>query len=162
MRHSSLVGNENYILIRFFATWKIPLPCLTLQGPFWGVLTGRLPLRLHLGDIIYLISAHEGWHMVRARGERVAMRQSRWPVVQGNEMHLNVTVQYNGRVEGLVCRWSRRRCREAVLENSYTSVHWKNLEGFTAKKKPKTNFKHTFSFTSSSIEPFNHCISMLI
>lgn len=145
MRHSSLVGNENYILIRFFATWKIPLPCLTLQGPFRGVLMGRLPLSPALGW--HYLPHKRTWgvtHGARARGERVAMRQSHWPVVQGNEMHLNITVQYNGRVEGLVCRWSRRHCRETVLEISYTTVHWKNLEGFTAKKKKKTRFQTYF------------------
>lgn len=69
MRHISLVGNENYILIRFFVTWKIPLPCLTLQGPFWGMLIRRLPFSPCLGDIIYLISAHVGWHMVQTAKE---------------------------------------------------------------------------------------------
>lgn len=142
MRHISLVGNENYILIRFFVTWKIPLRCLTLQGSFWGALMGRLPP-----------SPGPGWHYLphkhtwgvthgphgHAQGERVMIRQSQWPVVQGNEMHLNITGYYNGRAEGLVCRWRRRHCGETLSEISYTSVHGKKCPSGRFYCKKKTN-----------------------
>lgn len=95
MRHISLVGNENYILIRFFVTWKIPLPSLTL-------LTLCLCLRHTYGEISPFpghgcnLPHKHTWRVThgldsQAQGELVVMR---WPVVQWNEMRLNVTAHF--------------------------------------------------------------------
>lgn len=124
--------------------------------------TPRLFLRRTHGEIAP--SPGPGWHYLphkhtwgvthgpdgHAQGERVMMRRSQWPVVQGNEMHLSITVYYNGRVEGLVCRW-RRRCGETLSEISYTSVHGKKMSIWEVLLQKKQT--HTFSITSSSIEP---------
>lgn len=132
MRHISLVGNENYILIRFFVTWKIPLPSLTLQGSFWDALMGRVPL-----------SPGPGWHYLphkhawgvthgldsHAQGEPAVMRQPQWPVVQGNEMCLNIRVHF-GITGGLK---DLSAGGEGGHAKSYASVRWKNvpLEGLS-------------------------------
>lgn len=60
MRHISLIGNENDILIRFIVTWKIPLPLLAPEGSEADVLMGKLPLCLDPVEMIYLIGTRMG------------------------------------------------------------------------------------------------------
>lgn len=92
MRHIFFVGNENYILIRFFVTWKIPLPSLTLRGTYGEIAPSPGPgwhclPHEHTWEVTHGLDYH-------AQGELVVMRQLQWPVIQGNEMCLTITAHF--------------------------------------------------------------------
>lgn len=58
-------------------------------------------------------------------------------------MHRHIAVHRNGRVEGPVCRWGRRRCEDTTSEISYICSLKKRPSGrFGCKKQNKITSSH--------------------
>lgn len=120
--------------------------CPFSPGPGWHYLPHK-----HTWEVTHGLDSH-------AQGERVAMKQFQWPVVQGDEMCLNITVHFwsNVRAEGLVCRRRKRHCRETISEILlfYTNRNAQNWETVCCKcfcLIQTVEKKNIFSFTSSEL-----------